>query len=451
MKKFIAVGGAGEIGANCYYLNIDGTGILLDCGMNPRMAGYDALPNLALLENQPVDYVLISHAHQDHIGSLPYLVKKFPYIKIITTPQTRAIAEITLHNSVEIIKNENNDRINSFFTHDEIDLLIQSIMWKEYETDFTINGYHHSGSDVSAKFYDAGHILGSASILINHDNKRIFFTGDINTDSQSLLRKAKLPPGNVDVLITETTYGSTDSSLLPPLKSEIQRLAKSINNVINRGGSVLIPVFSLGKLQELSAIIAQLISDGRIPDIDVYSGGIGTKISRIYDYNRYVIRSVDPEFVLSDIPQKNLFEVGDPLDFFRHPCIVLATSGMMMPGTLSYKLARHWIKQKNSAVFLVGYMDPQTPGCIFSLSKKGDRINLYGTEEIINCDIIKFRFPSHARREGLLNIAGKLKPEKIILVHGDEESIKWVGSEILKIDKNRKVFAAVSGKHINLD
>jgi cleavage and polyadenylation specificity factor subunit 3 len=104
MIRFIPLGGAGEIGANCYYLNIEGTGILLDCGMHPQKLGLDALPKFDLIEELPVDFVLISHAHMDHISSLPYLVQKHPYIKIISTPQTRAIAELTLHNSVSIIK-----------------------------------------------------------------------------------------------------------------------------------------------------------------------------------------------------------------------------------------------------------------------------------------------------------------------------------------------------------
>ena len=86
MIKFLPLGGAGEIGANCYYMNIAGTGIILDCGMHPQKTGMDSLPNFSLIESMPVDYVLISHAHQDHLMSLPFLVKEHPYIKIITIP-----------------------------------------------------------------------------------------------------------------------------------------------------------------------------------------------------------------------------------------------------------------------------------------------------------------------------------------------------------------------------
>ncbi|QQS36210.1 MAG: MBL fold metallo-hydrolase [Ignavibacteriales bacterium] len=447
---FLPLGGAGEIGANSYYLNLSGTGIILDCGMHPRKTGSDSLPDLSLIENRVVDYVLITHAHQDHIGSLPFLIKKFPYLKIISTPQTRAIAELTLHNSVEIVKDENDEQLKSLFNHDEIDLLIQSIEWKEYGQNFLLKGYKHKGGEINATFYDAGHIPGSASILIKHNNIKIFFTGDINTEPQIIIKEAELPETKIDILITETTYGSTDSTLVPTLKTESQKFAKAINRIANDGGSILIPVFSLGKMQEMSALCHQLIISGTIPDIDIYTGGIGNKISKVYDYNRFTTRRNDTELILNNIPQKNLFEVDDPMTFFKQPCIVLASSGMMMPGTASYRLARHWVKQKKSAIVVVGYMDSLTPGYVITNSRQGDVINLFGNDEIIKCEILKFRFPSHARREGLLKIADRLKPEKIILVHGEEDSIKWVGAELLKKDKGRKVYSAEAGKEINL-
>ena len=100
MIKFLPLGGAGEIGANCYHLNINDIGIILDCGMHPQKTGLDSLPKFDLLADKPTDYILISHAHQDHLNALPFLIKKFPHLKIITTPQTRAVAELTLHNAI---------------------------------------------------------------------------------------------------------------------------------------------------------------------------------------------------------------------------------------------------------------------------------------------------------------------------------------------------------------
>ncbi len=132
MFKFLPLGGAGEIGSSCFYLNIQGTGIILDCGMHPRKIGLEALPQLELLADKNVDYVLITHAHHDHIGARPFLVKCFPYIKIYATQQTRSIADITLHNTVSILEDQLKDTQElKPYTHEEIDILIKSINHKK--------------------------------------------------------------------------------------------------------------------------------------------------------------------------------------------------------------------------------------------------------------------------------------------------------------------------------
>ena len=233
MIRFLPVGGAQEIGANCYYLNLDDTGIILDCGMHPQKTGLKALPNFNLLDDLPLDYVFISHAHQDHLGSLPFLIKKFPYLKIITTPQTRALAELTLHNSVSILKEQVADENFEIFTHDEIDLLIKMIDYKSYNDKFEIKGYRNN-EKLNVEFYDAGHILGSAGIWIHHpgSDKSFFYSGDINLSDQPLIKGANLPD-NVDVLILEATYGATYSSELLEWKSEAEKLAASINKIFN--------------------------------------------------------------------------------------------------------------------------------------------------------------------------------------------------------------------------
>ena len=452
MTKFLPLGGAGEIGANSYYLNISGTGIIIDCGMHPQKIGIESLPNLDLIKDLPVDYVLISHAHQDHLGALPYLVQKHPYIKIITTPQTRALAELTLHNSVTILKEQISDEDKfKVYSHEEIDLLIKTIEYKAYNEIFYLNGYSHKSSlPISVSFFDAGHILGSASIMIEHDGEKIFYTGDINLSNQEILAGAVLPNIRNDILILETTYGDSDSSKIINWKEESLRLASSINKIMSAGGSVLIPVFSLGKMQEILAAIWNLMKTGKIIQTDIYTGGIANKISRVYDYNRFVVNRTAPEFEINSIPQKDLYEVDQPEKFFKNPCIVLAPSGMMIEGTASYSLGRRWLKQTNSAIFTVGYMEENTPGYIFSNSKKGDKIklNAISAEEEVKCTIEKFRFPSHSKREELLKIVEKLNPEKVILVHGNSNSIDWIGAAILKKFSGTKVFVAEIGKEI---
>ena len=405
MISFLPIGGGNEIGANSYYLNFNGNGIILDCGIHPQKTGLESLPNFDLIKDKSVDSCLISHAHQDHIGSLPFLVKKFPYVKIITTPQTRALAELTLHNSVSILKKEIEEDDFEFYTHDEVDLLIKMIDYKEYQNEFELNSYHQQkDAKVNCTFYDAGHILGSAGILLENNNHKIFYTGDINLSSQTLQSAAQLPETKIDTLILETTYGATDSDLLLDWNSESLRFAKEANNILNNGGSILIPVFSLGKMQEMLGTIWQLMLKRKLTTVDIYTGGLGTKINRAYDYNRFTVRRVDEEFELNTIPQKDYYEISNPEEFFKHPCIVLASSGMMIKGTSSFNFAKRWLKQKDSAIFTVGYMAEDTPGYIIANSERGDKIQLTGFDEPIevNCTIKNFKFSAHARREDLL-------------------------------------------------
>lgn len=422
--------------------------------MHPRKTGFQSLPDFSLIENLPVDHVLISHAHQDHLSSLPFLVKRHPYIHITTTPQTRAISELTLHNSVSILKKEiGNDENFEMYSHDEVDLLIKTIDYKAYNEEFVLPGYmHNKRSTVKCTFYDAGHILGSASILLENEGKKIFYTGDINLTDQSLIKGCQFPKIKVNTLILETTYGATDSGLLNNWEDESLRLAKSINKVLSNGGSVLIPVFALGKMQEMLTTIWKLMQKGKTAPVDIYTGGIGKKINRVYDYNRYVINTVDPEFELSNIPVKDINTVEDINEFFKQPCIVLASSGMMIRGTASFNLARTWLNRKHSAIFTVGYMDPETPGYIIANAKRGDKIQLteFSEQKEVKCKIKNFRFSAHARREDLISIVKALKPENIILVHGDSEAIDWIGATILKKFSKVRVLAAVQGKEILL-
>ncbi len=451
MISFLPIGGGNEIGANSYYLNFNGNGIILDSGIHPQKTGLESLPNFDLIKDKSVDYCLISHAHQDHIGSLPFLVKRFPYVKIITTPQTRALAELTLHNSVSILKKEIEEEDFEFYSHDEVDLLIKMIEYREYQNKFELNSYHQQkDAQVICTFYDAGHILGSAGILLENNNHKIFYTGDINLSSQTLQPAGQLPETKIDTLILETTYGATDSDLLLDWNAESIRFANEANKILNKGGSILIPVFSLGKMQEMLGTIWQLMSKRILTTVDIYTGGLGIKINRAYDYNRFVVNRIDCEFELSTIPQKDYYEISNPEDFFKHPCIVLASSGMMIKGTSSFSFAKRWLKQKDSAIFTVGYMDTKTPGYVIANSDSGDKIQLTDFDGPIevNCAIKNFKFSAHARREDLLIIVDKLKPDTVILTHGDEEAIDWMGNSILKKYKNLKIQTAETGKEL---
>jgi Cft2 family RNA processing exonuclease len=455
MITFTPLGGAHEIGANAYYLNIDGTGILLDCGMHPKNKGVKAVPDFEYLNHQPLDYVIISHAHSDHIGSLPYLIQQFPHVKILMTVQTREIASITLHNTVNILKETFTDTFGiQPYTHEEIDLLVRSVIDYNYGVSFEIKGLlHNSETSIQVIFYDAGHILGSAGILIEYGHERMFYTGDTRKNKQVILNGADYPEHRITTLIMESTYGAVDSGTLNSWKDEFKEFCSKANKILEAGGSILIPVFALGKTQEILAGITDLLRRGKLNDCTIYSGGIGPKISNVYDSNRYLVKRNSKELELKDLPQINLYDITNTNDFFRKPGIVLAPGGMLDEKTFAYKIVRDFLRSKNSAIFLVGYIDPESPGASLLDAAKGDKIKLI-SEEVpieVKCKIEKFHFPSHSSKEELLELVDKLKPEKVILLHGDEAAISNLGYNILQKFNGVKLYSAELGKTIIID
>ena len=425
--------------------------MIRDCGMHPKRVGVDALPKFELLEDKPTDYVLISHAHQDHLNALPFLIKKFPHLKIVTTPQTRAIAELTLRNAIKILKDQVTEESFDIYSNEEVDLLIKSILYKAYDEEFDIIGLNSSeDSNIKVKFFDAGHILGSAGIMITVGGTKIFYTGDINLASQTILKGATLPSDKVNTLILECTYGATDSFSLNTWEKELELFVSSLNKVINNGGSVLLPVFSLGKLQEMLATVHLQMQQGKLTNVDIYTAGIGKKINRVYDYNRYTVNRNEKELILHDINQKDIYEIQSTEELFKYPSIVLASSGMMVESTLSFMLAKRWFHQKQSAIFTVGYMDDESPGYLVANARKGAKIKLKESEKEIEvkCEVKNFNFSAHSKRDELLEIVKKLNPDTIVLVHGDAGAIDWMGASIIKMKKGIKVHSTRIGKEL---
>lgn len=452
--SFLALGGALEIGANCYYLNIDGTGILIDAGQHPRRQGVQSLPDFSLVESCDLDYVVISHAHQDHIAALPFLIKRFPYLKIIATPQTKQIAFLTLHNAVSILMEQlKDDEELTAYTHEEVELLIRSIEILRAGESMEIQGYNHKGSEpVVLSFFDAGHILGSCSVLFEYKNIKTLYSGDINLSDQRILAGAKVPKMKVNNLILESTNGSAASMELASWKEESERFATAINKIVTGGGSVLIPVFALGKFQEIFAEVIHLMNSRKIPDIPIYSGGLAEKITRLYDGNRYISNVRNPEFEFRLYPRQDLNRINNYEELFKEPSIVLASSGMMLPRTLSYTLGKFWLRKERGAIFTVGYMDPESPGYQFANAKRGDKIKFSddGEEFRVDCEIQKFRFSAHSTGSELLRIAEMVRPDNVILVHGDGDATGALGGRIKSMMPGAKVFIPEQGKEIKL-
>lgn len=428
--SFKALGGAGEVGANCYIVDIDDFRLLLDCGLHPKKEGFEALPAFAHLDRAP-DAVLVTHAHIDHCGGVPYLVKLYPHVVPYATPATVRIMDRMLHNSVSvmgILKREQGIDEYPLYEHGDVDVALRKAYGIPMYQEFAL----HPEKDIVARFTPAGHVLGSASIEVRSGDHRLFYTGDICTVDQELMPRFELPdaPNTINTLVIESTYGANEKADHYDYASEIHRLGTNIANVLDEGGSVLIPSFAVGRSQELLNIIDRLQRDSVIPRVPVYASGLGRAVYELYDRFANELR---PN---SDLAPLSRFErVGDVWDpkvtrkLLAEQSIVVATSGMMIKNTPSALIAQDMVKESHHGIFFVGYCDPDTLGFSVKHAKPGDRLQFVDGGEKVKMvleNIDSYHFSAHAPRKALLEVAEAIDAETIIFVHGDPDAVEWM-------------------------
>ncbi len=448
----MALGGGREIGANSFYYGVDGHGILVDAGLHPEKTGWDAFPSIRSLAGNPVDHFFITHAHTDHLGALPFVRQSYPDLSIYATSETIELAKIMLANSASLLPKQHTQDVIDALPNYKV-LALPETIGKMLPIGFG-NSRELWPNGVSLSFYPSGHILGAAGILIEHQGKRIFHTGDTSLHAQRLIAGAELPVEHVDVLVSESTNGVVDAYLTHSRELELERLIQSLNETLAAGGSVLMPVFALGKLQEMLVMIGDAIRDGKIPKVPIYTGGMGRKISEVYDQFLSSRSRTNDTDKTSDIEQAELprrdFLFGGK--YFNEPSIVLAASGMMQDGTASYLLAQRWLRHANFSICFVGYTDPRTPGYTVSHAERETRIRFGSMKRDVpvRCKIERFRFSAHARREELLEIVKRLQPKHVVLTHGDEAAIAAFSELILETFPNIKVSAPAVGSWCEL-
>ena len=422
------------IGANSYLIDTGKAKIVLDSGMHPKHEGEEATPHFEFVEDGTVDCAVLTHAHLDHTGTVPLLLRRHPKAPIFMTPATADLATAMLHNSVNVMTSK---RVElgitdyPFFTHEELEQLEPRFEQRGYEKSFDMD----LQGTVRGMFHDAGHILGSVAITITAEGKRILYSGDLNFSGHTLLKGALLPTVPVDVLIIETTRGAQQRRLDYTREAEEMRLAQSIHDVLERRGSVLVPVFAIGKTQELLTMLHQFKSKKLIPrKTPIYIGGLSTKMTMIYDRHLKGSRRNFPDFqILEDMK----LEVGSrkrrgPIPL-NPGCIYALSSGMMSENTVSNTFAAQgFIENKKNAIFFVGYTDSATPGARIKASKKGDLIKLDDRLPAVPmlCDKDDFDFSGHATRDELLEYIIKVNPKKTFLVHGDDDAVAWFQQQL---------------------
>jgi len=447
--KFINLTRHTEIGANSYYLEIERHRLVLDCGMHPKNTGDDALPLFKAIADRDVEAVLISHAHQDHIGTLPLAMRRVSGARVFMTEATAEIGSVLLHNSVNVMtrqREEIGELSYPLFTHRETDR--SSERWRRcpLRQQMSIASERAPRREKHAlafEFFDEGHVLGSTGIMLRTEGRTIFYTGDVNFDDQTIMEAAVFPEEKIDVLIMECTRGDHPKPEGWTRANEERRFSEALGAALERDACVLIPVFALGKTQEILAMLYKFRRQRLLPEFPIYIGGLSSKFTDIYDRRTHTTRRQMPRLkLMRDVAPYILNDETVRDTPVRGGRVYVLSSGMMIPKTLSNVFARRIIENPIHSIFFVGYANPESPAGLLRDAGIGGEVALDPNKarQQIRCNIEQFQFSAHATRESLIHYAAKTSPNKILLVHGDPPAVEWMrdtlsnklpGSEII--------------------
>ncbi|MCW1884159.1 MBL fold metallo-hydrolase [Luteolibacter flavescens] len=445
-----------EIGANSYLLDTGKARVVLDAGLHPKHDGLEGLPRYDQLEDGSIDSVVVTHAHLDHIGSLPVLLSRQPQAKAFFSPAAAELSVAMLHNSVNVMQAKRTELgivEYPLFTHRGIDDLEKVFETRPLERPFEMD----SGGTLIGTFHDAGHVLGSTGITMEANGHRVMYTGDVNFEDSTLIKGARFPEEHVDTLIIETTRGDSQRRPDYTRQGEERRLAEAISRTIERRGSVLIPVFAMGKTQEVLTMIHRFKKAGLIPKkTPVFIGGLSTKMTVIYDkYAKGRTRRSDDGFRIledMDLQAGNRKKAGPiPLNPGAIYCL---SSGMMSENTVSNGFARAgFLENPKNALLFVGYADPASPAGHLRMGQTGEKVVLDSRYPAVarKCEMEVFDFSGHSTRDALLDYILKVKPKKVFLVHGDPKATAWFKEQLrIKLPKTEAIIPE-PGKDYVLD
>ncbi len=389
-NEFTFLGGATEVGSTGFLLRSDNFSCIFDYGLTPTS------PPKYPLQAPSVDYVFLTHAHIDHSGMMPWLTSKYD-TKLYTTPLTLALANILHRDNLKISELEGFPPMYS-----KTD--IREMGEKLYEIDVNLKYYL---DDFQLEVHSAGHIPGSVMFkLTPTDNEAsILFTGDINTIDTRLVSGTR--PVKCDILVMESTYSGRDHELRA--KIEYNFLEK-VKEIIEGGGKVIVPVFAVGRTQEMLLILADL-------DMEIWLDGLGGEVTRLFlQYPSYLRNAKKLRKIFEQVhrvrtrgQRRKALEGG----------LIVTTSGLLDGGpVLSY--IRELKNNPKNGLLLTGYQVKGSNGR--SLLEKGV-INMDGSMEKINMDVNFYDFSAHAGHKELLDFVTKCDPEHVVLYHGDNRDI----------------------------
>ena len=433
------LGGGRQVGRSCILLSTPQSKILMDCGIDPASnRNEERFPYLDVPEFkiEEIDAIILSHAHLDHSGLLPYLFKMGYKGPIYMTTPTRDIASLL---ALDFIGVAYKQAEKPLFSSADIKEMVKHTICLNY------NEVTDIAPDIRITFYNAGHTLGSAMTHINIGNglHNLLYTGDFKFGKTRLLNPANTLFPRLETAIIESTYGGKDN-ILPPREDAEKELIESVKRVIERGGKVLIPELGLGRAQETMLVLDDAMKKDMLPKVPIYIDGM------IWDIN--AIHTAYPDFLNSTIRQA-VFQGENPFvsDIFKRvgspqerkvvveggPCIVLATSGMLNGGA-SVEYFREFAPNKLNGLLFVCYQGSGSLGRQVQEGLKETKMSKDGIMEDIkiNFEVISLEgFSAHSGRNELINWVNRAtpKPKRIIINHGESSRCLDLASSIYKL------------------
>jgi len=436
--RITILGSGRQVGRSCMLLQTPQTKVLLDCGVDVAGKGKDKFPYLDAPEFKlnELDAIILSHAHLDHSGLIPYLFKMGYDGPIYMTAPTRDLAALL---ALDFIGVAFKQATTPLFSSTDIKEMVKHTICLDF------NEVTDIAPDLRITFYNSGHALGSAIVHINIGNgaHNLVYSGDLKYIKTRLLDKAVSNFPRMETMILEATYGGKDN-VLPSRRDAEEQLINEVKKTIEKRGKVLIPELGLGRAQESMLIFEEAMRNNLLPKIPIYIDGM------IWDING--IHTAYPDFLNSQV-RRDIFQNKNPFvsDIFKRvgssmerkevieggPCIVLATSGMLVGGA-SVEYFKHFASSKDNKICFVCYQGSGSLGKQVQEGAKQVKMNSEGKEEIIDIimEVVTIDgLSAHAGRTELLEYTNRTQPRamRVILNHGEQSRCLDLASSIYKL------------------
>jgi len=418
--------GAGrEVGRSCIYMKYKGKKILLDMGIHPGIKGLSGLPYLDEIEPKEIDILLITHFHIDHCGALPYFLAKTTFKgKIYMTHATKAIYRWILSDYIKVSNVSSNEE--SLFSEKDLEASLNRIETIDFHERKNVNG-------ITFWCYHAGHVLGACMFMIEIAGVKVLYTGDFSRTEDRHLHAAEVPEVKPDVLICESTYGVHSHE---NQEDREKRFTSTIHQIIQRGGRVLIPVFALGRAQELLLILDEYWQKHpELHDVPIhYASSLARKCMIVYKTyaNAMNKRINDQMSIKNPFHFKHISDMSGMKNFDDlGPSVVLASPGMLQSG-LSRELFEKWADNPANGVILAGYTVQGTLAYDILKNHQPYIESVTGNKIPLKMQVENISFSAHVDYGQIFEFISIVKPNQVILVHGEENEQMKLKKELEK-------------------